>query len=1013
MDDGARTTAQALFLGSWAQLEAAAARRLAELRRDDPLRPLTVVCGSAAAASHLRRSLTRRSGGLVAVDFTTIHRLASHLAAAPLRERGMSSLEEVESLRVLAAVVTRVGAASYFSRIRSMPGLPRALQRTFSDLRDAQVTPAQLASLGGESAAELAALYGEYIGVLGHADRADDVMLYEAAAWSVTERYGTLSSSWVGVYGLYDLPEPQRAFLRALAHGRQLEAFLPGPADAAYSAPAREFFLEVGCSPEPPGSLVSGYAGDLDEPAVEIVSVEDAAAERREMLRRVVAAAEQGRSFHDVAVVHADAGWRGLFIEDLEARGIPVAAQVRRPSLSSGVVSSLLACVAPLSGPSLERAALVDLASACALLDRCAPVDVARWDRLSRDARVVGGADQWHARLAATVDRRRSSATAVVALLGFVDEIEALRGAAQELFTWPSLADWLASALVKLGIDPDDSAVAAVRRLGRLADIESHVGVDAFAAIARDLVTARSERLGSLGRIGVAVVSPEQIRGVRVPLVLFGGLVEGLFPPRPAPDPLLSDDDRVRLAASSGARLATAALRSQESDVLFALTRGAATASLVFLRARSREGSGAPQLPSRHLLTYCSELNGERLAFSSLDTAGAVGGRVTRVAASPMPHLGWPGEVLGVDERDVDAAALTRLQRSGDRRLTEDYLSALLGPRDAVRRLVAQRSRRDPQLTAWDGLIEDPGLPEAVLGRELSVSAIEAYLDCPFVFYTRYILRASAVQEPEEAFEARALDVGLLVHRVLERVFSALRDADQHDRRAASAALEAATADVFARAELEGLTGYPLAWEGQRRRLSADLRQAVATDPCWHGDLQPRYFEWSFGGDTPGPVVEVGGRPLRFRGRVDRIDCGGDGDHVRLLDYKTGKGKAEQKDLENGDDVQLPVYRLAASALTPAPSEVDCAFRLVTRAGGFRMLTLPGDLEQSTQALVERLAEFVAGVEAGVFLRRHGSSRCRWCDLAYVCGACTARDADKQADARFSSCAEREAGGDA
>ena len=1013
MDDPARTNTQALFLGSWAQLESAAAQRLAELRRDDPLRPLTVVCGSAAAASHLRRALTRRSGGLAAVDFTTIHRLASGLAAGPLRERGASTLEEVESLRVLSAVLARAGTAAYFSRIRSMPGLPRALRRTFTDLRDALVTPSQLATLGGESAAELAALYGEYMEVLAGAGRADDAMLYEAAAELAAEREGPLLSSWVGVYGLYDLPEPQRGFLRALAQGRQVDAFLPGPADAAYSAPAREFFLELGCTPESPGPVSTGREDGVDEPQVEIVSVEDAAAERREVLRRVVAAAEQGRRFHELAVVHADAGWRGLFVEELEARGIPVAAQVRRPSLSSRVVGSLLACVAPQSGLPLERAALVDLASACALLGRCAPGEVARWDRLSRDARVVGGADQWHARLAAMSGGRRSCAAEVVALLGLVDEIEALRGDGQGLSTWPSLAEWLADALVKLCVGPDDTAVVALRRLSRIGDVESHVGVDAFAAVARDLVAARSERLGSLGRTGVAVVSPEQLRGVRVPVVLFGGLVEGLFPPRPVPDPLLSDDDRARLAAEGGARLTTAALRAQESDVLFALTCGAAAESLVLLRARSRDGSGAPQLPSRHLLAYCGELTGERLAFSSLDAAGAVGGRVTRVAASPMPHLGWPGEVPGVDERDADAAALTRLQRFGDRRLTEDYLGALLGPRDAMRRLVAQHSRRDPQLTAWDGLIRDPGLPEAVFGGELSVSAIEAYLDCPFVFYTRYILGASAVEEPEEAFDARALEVGLLVHQVLERAFRTLRDAGKHDRGAASIALEAALADVFMRAELEGLTGYPLAWEGQQRRLSADLRQAVATDPCWQDGLQPRHFEWSFGGDTSGLIVEVGDRRLMFRGRVDRIDCDADGEHVRLIDYKTGKGKVEQKHLENGEDIQLPVYRLAATALKPPPSQVDCGFRLVTRAGGFRMLTLPGDLEQSTGALVARLAEFVAGVEAGLFLRRHGSSRCRWCDLAYVCGARTARDADKQTDPRFSSCTDEEEGGEA
>jgi RecB family exonuclease len=585
-------------------------------------------------------------------------------------------------------------------------------------------------------------------------------------------------------------------------------------------------------------------------------------------------------------------------------------------------------------------------------------------------------------------------------LLAFVDEVEALRVAARGLTTWPALAQWLAEGLLAMRVPADDPALSAVRRLARLADIEPRVGLDAFAAVAREVVAEQSERVGSLGRSGVAVVSPEQVRGLRFPLVLFGGLVEGLFPPRPAPDPLLDDDARARLTAQGSGRLATVALRSQESDLLFALARDAATASLVLLRARSRDGTGAPQLPSRHLLVLCGELAGEPQTFAAVDSDGAVGGRVTRVAASPASPSGWPGEVDGADAWDMDAAVLARLHGHGDPRLTEDYLAAILGSGEATRRLAALRSRRAPRLTAWDGLVADASLPEAVLGRPLSVSAVEDYLSCPFVFYTRHVLRASAVEEPEDAFEPRSLDVGLLVHKVLERVFKTLRDEAVRDVPAALTVLERAVDEVFTLGELEGVTGYPLAWEGRRRRLAHDLRTAVTTDPSWRDDLRPVSFEWSFGDDVPGPVIAAGGRRLTFRGRVDRIDRDASGGRARLIDYKTGKGRVEKEHLESGHDIQLPVYRLAAAALSPTPSEVVCSFRFVTRAGGFRDLSLPGSLEESTAMLVERLAAFVAGVEGGLFPRLHGGDRCRWCDVAYACGARTPSEAEKQSYTR-------------
>ena len=515
---------QTLYLGSWGQLEGALSRRVSALRAQDPLQPLTVVCGSAAAAGHLRRAVTREAGGLVLVDFTTIHRLASALAAGPLQTEGKTLADEAEILRLISTVLARSGESSYFSRIQGMPGLPRALRRAFKDLREARVTPEQLALLEGEAPRELALLYGRYLRALGAAGRGDDSDLYEAAAGALAAAPAELASAWIGLYGLYDLPGTQHHFIEALARGRRLDAFVPGPPQAPYASPARDLFTGLGCEPmlcgeQPAAAKASGPV------TVEVVSVEDSAAERQEMLRRVVAVAEQGGRFHEIAVVHPDAAWRGLFAESLEARGIPVAARVRRPTVATRLLSALLSGVAPVSGPPLDRAAVIDLASACALLGRLDPSQVSSWDRVSRDARVVAGVDQWHVRLEALAGRSARAAKAARTLLGFVDEVEAVRAAAHEQGTWPSFAEWLAGALETMGVPADDQILSAVRRLARLADVEAGVSLDGFAAVARDVVADQTEGLGSLGRTGVAVrlsgagarppVPPGLLRGPR------------------------------------------------------------------------------------------------------------------------------------------------------------------------------------------------------------------------------------------------------------------------------------------------------------------------------------------------------------------------------------------------------------------------------------------------------------------------------------------------------------------
>ena len=162
-DHGSMTRHPVLFLGAWKQLEAAFAERLAELRESDRMRPLTVVCGSSAAASHLRRRVTRSTGGLAAVDFTTIHRLAAAAAAATLRQYRLQPLSDAEALRLIAGIIAVGTKHSYYARVSEMPGLPRALRRTFKDLRESCLDAEELLALPGPGPRALASMYKAYV----------------------------------------------------------------------------------------------------------------------------------------------------------------------------------------------------------------------------------------------------------------------------------------------------------------------------------------------------------------------------------------------------------------------------------------------------------------------------------------------------------------------------------------------------------------------------------------------------------------------------------------------------------------------------------------------------------------------------------------------------------------------------------------------------------------------------------------------------------------------------------
>jgi RecB family exonuclease len=162
----------------------------------------------------------------------------------------------------------------------------------------------------------------------------------------------------------------------------------------------------------------------------------------------------------------------------------------------------------------------------------------------------------------------------------------------------------------------------------------------------------------------------------------------------------------------------------------------------------------------------------------------------------------------------------------------------------------------------------------------------------------------------------------------------------------------------------------------------------VAADPCWADGLRPALLEWSFG-DGEGPLVglSAAGRDVTFRGRVDRIDLSPGGVRARLVDYKTGRGDAEKRQVDRGQNVQLPVYRLAAAAIEPPPAEIACEFRLVSRRGGFKRLPLGDDPRQVDASLRHALAIAVEGITEGVFPRLHAGLSCDYCDLRPGCDA--------------------------
>jgi ATP-dependent helicase/nuclease subunit B len=1042
MTGGADAHLGLLISGRFPELEDALCERVAELKRDDALAPITIVVGSAAVRTCVGDLVVRRRGAVANLTVSTLGRLASDLVASAqgAPPAVLSGLARERLVRRL--VSERAGELEYFRPVVDRPHFPQALAATLTDLREAcvpagsalsdavsTVSPAAMTS--GGRARDLDRLYAAFCAELGARGLADGAGVQAAAAAAVSLR---LLPGAVILFGVYDLNQAQESLVKALI-AQGADVFVPVPAGAERSAlatldvAARLGLVERRLAPpratydrERLSALWGDAAGDAPlqlagDGTLAVVSVSDERVELREAVRSVLAAVEGGASAWDCALAVS----RGDAVESaataLQEAGLPVACRVPDRSTGSRLLVKLADCLAPTAGETFSRRAVIDLLAAGPLRGGGEAGETALWLDEARQAGVVAGPAQWKSRLTARrrgLERRLEDLEARGAGAGVDDDdevsgkAEAVRrrlAAAQGLWaaagallqtcgepperaSWGVWAEFFAVAVAAVfDQGAADEARDAAFRLQALAVLDEQIGVEEAAGVLRDLLAGARVPRGRVGRDGVAVVTPLELRGLSFHTVVFTGLAEGGFPARGRPDPLLGDAERRRVGSALGVRLPLAEQRDAESLLLFAFACEAARERLILLAPRSSAADGRPRLPSRLLLRLASLAVGRAVGLDEFLEGEPLRPVWRRLAGSP----GFSDDVMWVDERERDTAVLLALGSAGRRAAAQSYAGGVLGDADAAaRRLGAWRSARSPVPGPWDGLLGAEARAALASAHpfdaEMHPTRLERYVNCPFAFLLRDVYGLQAPDEPGDSLEMDAREFGTLAHDILQRAYQQVIDDDLRRDGAMAAVLVAWTA-CCAEAEARGLTGAALSWEVRRELLREDLLETVRRDPVFSDPAsRPAHVEWRFGESVDRPVLlELPeGRTVRFAGRLDRVDATASG--ARIIDYKSGGGGTERNHIKERLSVQLPVYRLAfRQAGEGDPASISCLYRLVTRRGGFEDLDLPQDENASTGRLRALVATAVALVDAGMFPRTT-RQRCEYCDVRYACG---------------------------
>jgi len=280
-------------------------------------------------------------------------------------------------------------------------------------------------------------------------------------------------------------------------------------------------------------------------------------------------------------------------------------------------------------------------------------------------------------------------------------------------------------------------------------------------------------------------------------------------------------------------------------------------------------------------------------------------------------------------------------------------------------------------------------------GRRFAPTSLEAYAGCPFDYFLTRVLGIEVLDEPERVVALTPLQHGLLIHRILARVFGELKERGFLPVSAAPAAEVFAIGDAVVTRFLEDFSrrepvGLPVFWEMEKRLVREVVRVLLEEERLEKGDFVPAHFERSFGRERDRLDVpyETNGRTVLFHGRIDRIDTAGGG-RFRVVDYKTGKLKGKDQDLARGSALQLPIYLMAASRMLGLELRSgEARYRHVGPGEGRSAVIFSGgSWDESASEFAKIVDVITRGIERGVFFAPADEQGCRNCDVRIACPA--------------------------
>lgn len=522
---------------------------------------------------------------------------------------------------------------------------------------------------------------------------------------------------------------------------------------------------------------------------------------------------------------------------------------------------------------------------------------------------------------------------------------EAVRVAARDIEALRALKDVLRGLV---------AAEALLAEVGRIEEPISHETFLAELAGALEAICLNMP--APIDQEDILAADVVAARGLSFRAVALLGLAEGEFPASLGENVLLRDADRLMLRAKAiTLELPT---ESAEPERFYeAVTR--ASERLLVTRPRLAD-NGAAWAPS----PFWEELR--RLT-------GAVPRALTSESVPLPTHAAsWPEAFASLAAHPrADLGAWLRDERP---ERWAAFASAV--------RVIRARTGGAPA-SAYDGdlrILADEFAWQYGPRHVWSPTCLEAYHTCPLMFFVGSVLRLEPRAEPVEGLDGRQL--GTIYHRLFEAYYG--DGGADGDLDAWIAAVAEPILDEAPRRDGFRETAW---WPQTKAEIVGNLVRSInALAACSDGYTE-LLCEQAFGGDRA-LVVRDGDDALRVRGLIDRVDRRPDGG-VRVIDYKTaGASGFDNRAVQQGRRLQLPLYALAARDALGLGEPVDGFYWHVrdVAPSTFTLARFDGGPEAAFAAAIAAAWRAVRAVRSADFVPRPAQGRCpSYCPAAAFC----------------------------